>query len=122
MRIQGVGSIGFSSSYRISSVHGNPQSLQAIDKIGQNTKQSNKALVIAQKNDQSEYVKDFGELAPTTRTSFDSFTEILDMQKNAPKNETSQSSSYVDYLNDTIGMMGMNSRLRTELLNMNYAS
>lgn len=122
MRIQGVGNIGFSSSYRISSVHGNPQSLQAIDKIGQNTKQSNKALVIAQKNDQSEYVKDFGELAPTTRTSFDSFTEILDMQKNTSKTETSQSSSYVDYLNDTIGMMGMNSRLRTELLNMNYAS
>ena len=122
MRIQGVGNIGFSSSYRISSVHGNPQSLQAIDKIGQNTKQSNKALVIAQKSDQSEYVKDFGELAPTTRTSFDSFTEILDMQKNTSKTETSQSSSYVDYLNDTIGMMGMNSRLRTELLNMNYAS
>lgn len=122
MKIQGISSVDFTSLYKISSVHGNPQSLQPIDRIGQNAKQSNKALVIAQKENQSDYIKDFGELSPTTRMSFGSFAEVLNMQNNLHNTETTQSSSYEDYLKDTMGVMGMNSRLRTELLNVSYAS
>lgn len=109
---------GFSGfgSYRISSIHGNPYSLDAIQKIGKNNGRSGKPLVIASEEKEDLYVKDYGELDATKSTASGEFAEMLSIQENmlSYKGEGKQA-NYASYLNDTIGMMGLQNRLRDQL-------
>lgn len=109
---------GFSGfgSYRISSIHGNPYSMNAIQKIGQNNGRSGKPLVIASEQKEELYVKDYEELDATRSTASGDFAEMLGIQENmlSHKREGKQS-DYASYLNDTIGMMGLQNRLRDQL-------
>lgn len=109
---------GFSGfgSYRISSIHGNPYSLDAIQKIGKDNGCSGKPLVIASAEKEDLYVKDYGELDATKSTASGEFAEMLSIQENmlSYKGEGKQA-NYASYLNDTIGMMGLQNRLRDQL-------
>lgn len=110
---------GFSGfgNYRISSIHGNPYSLNAIQKVGQNNGRSGKPLVIASEEKKDDlYVKDYGTLDATKSTASGDFAEMLGMQESLlSQKEEVQKSDYASYLNDTIGMMGMQNRLRDHL-------
>lgn len=112
-----------SKSYRISSIHGNPYSTYAIQKIGRNmNNQRGRALVIGQKEPKEDlYVKDFGELSKTKSTATGDFAEMLSMQKKkAADNEKTQEkdNNYASYLKDTIGVMGFRNGLREKLNNV----
>ena len=76
---------GFSSlrDYRISSIHGNPYSMYAIQNIGRKkVNQRGRALVIGQEKPEEElYVKDYGELSKTKNTATGDFAELLSMQE-----------------------------------------
>ncbi len=110
-----AGGAGF-GSYRISSIHGNPYSMGAIQKIGQNNGRSGKPLVIASEEKEASYVRDYGELDATKSTASGDFAEMLGIQESilSPKAEGRQT-DYASYLNDTIGMMGLQNRLRDQL-------
>ncbi|MFG6368309.1 MAG: hypothetical protein K1W16_07745 [Lachnospiraceae bacterium] len=113
----GIAAISGFGNYRISSIHGNPYSLNAIQKIGQNNDRSGKPLVIASEDKKENlYVKDYGALEATRSTASGDFAEMLGIQESmlSQKQEV-QKSDYVSYLNDTIGMMGMQNRLRDRL-------
>lgn len=110
---------GFSGfgSYRISSIHGNPYSMNAIQKIGQDNGRSGKPLVIASEEKKEDlYVKDYGELDAPKSTASGDFAEMLGIQERmlSQKDEGRQT-DYASYLNDTIGMMGLQNRLRDQL-------
>lgn len=112
-----------SKSYRISSIHGNPYSTYAIQKIGRNmNNQRGRALVIGQKEPKEDlYVKDFGELSKTKSTATGDFAEMLSMQKKkaADNGQTQEKdNNYASYLKDTIGVMGFRNDLREKLNNV----
>lgn len=116
-----------SKSYRISSIHGNPYSTYAIQKIGRNmNNQRGRALVIGQKEPKEDlYVKDYGELSKTKSTATGDFAEMLSMQKKkATDNGQTQEkdNNYASYLKDTIGVMGFRNDLREKLNNEGFAS
>ena len=117
---------GFSSlrNYRISSIHGNPYSTYAIQKIGRNMgNQRGRALVIGQEKPKEDlYVKDYGELSKTQSTATGDFADMLQMQEGAvsgdrlsQENADSANSGYASYLKDAIGMMGFQNGLREQL-------
>lgn len=116
---------GFSGfgSYRISSIHGNPYSMNAVQRIGQNNGRSGKPLVIASRKEKEDlYVRDYGELDATRSTAGGDFAEMLGMQESMSSLEdivsqesSGQQTDYASYLNDTIGMMGLQNRLRDQL-------
>ncbi|MBD5451805.1 MAG: hypothetical protein HDR25_04085 [Lachnospiraceae bacterium] len=115
-----------SKSYRISSIHGNPYSTYAIQKIGRNmNNQRGRALVIGQKEPKEDlYVKDYGELSKTTSTATGDFAEMLSMQKKkVADNGQSQEkdNNYASHLKDTIGVMGFQNGLREKLNNEGFA-
>ena len=110
---------GFSGldGYRISSIHGNPYSMSAVQRIGQNSGRSGRPLVLASEEKKEDlYVKDYGELdAPKGAVSND-FAEMLEMQESMFSQEDEGSElNYASYVNDTIGMMGMQNLLRDQL-------
>lgn len=116
-----------SKSYRISSVHGNPYSMYAIQKIGRNlNNQRGRALVIGQKEPEEDlYVKDYGELSKTKSTATGDFAEMLSMQKKKVSDNgqaQEQDESYASYLNDTIGVMGFQNGLRERLNGIGFAA
>ncbi len=118
---------GFSGlrDYRISSIHGNPYSTYAIQKIGRNMdSQRGRALVIGQEKPKEDlYVKDYGALPRTRNTVTGDFAELLSMQESADSDngasqellERSDTSGYAFYLKDTIGLMGFQNGLREKL-------
>lgn len=113
-----IGRIGnFGSDYRISSIHGNPYSMYAVQKITRDTgNQRGRAFVIGQKKPKDDlYVKDFGELDKTKSTATGGFAEILSMQKNKAEDTGKKIQDYASYLNDTIGVMGFMNGLRDKL-------
>lgn len=120
MSIAGIaGSLG-AGAYRISSVHGNPYSMDAIQRIGRDGGKSGRPLVIASKEPQDGlYVKDYGELRATKSTATGGSADMLSIQESmlSRKGEESRSqkASYASYLNDTIGMMGLANRVRDQL-------
>lgn len=107
----------FGSNYRISSIHGNPYSMYAVQKITRDMgNQRGRALVIGQKKPEEElYVKDFGELEQTKSTATGGFADILSMQKKKAEDADVQAEDYASYLNDTIGVMGFQNGLRDKL-------
>lgn len=109
---------------RISSVHGNPYSTYAIQKIGRNMdNQRGRAFVIGQEKPEEElYVKDYGTLPKTGSTATGDFAELLDIQKNAlsDRDADTGTSDYASYLKDTIGMMGFQNGLREKLGNTGF--
>ena len=118
MAISGIGAITGMEQYRISSIHGNPYSMSPIQKIGDSSADNGKALVIATPEKKEDlYVKDYGELKDTRSTAIGDFTEILELQETSMTQslEEEQSTDYAGYLNDTIGMMGFQNRLRDQL-------
>ncbi len=118
---------GFSSlrDYRISSIHGNPYSMYAIQKIGRNIgNQRGRALVIGQEKPEEElYVKDYGELSKTKNTATGDFAELLSMQESrlSDNGQTQEDDGYASYLKDTIGMMGFQNGLRERLNGVGFA-
>ncbi|MDE6622642.1 MAG: hypothetical protein K2K74_19550 [Lachnospiraceae bacterium] len=118
MGISAVAGFSGFGSYRISSIHGNPYSMDAIQKIGQNNGRSGKPLVIASEEKEDLYVKDYGELDTPKSTASGDFAEMLGIQERmlAKTDEGRQTNTnYASYLNDTIGMMGLQNRLRDQL-------
>ena len=115
-----------SKSYRISSIHGNPYSTYAIQKIGRDmNNQRGRALVIGQKEPKEDlYVKDYGELSKTKSTATGDFAEMLSMQKKKAADNgqaQEQDNNYASYLKDTIGVMGFQNGLREKLNNEGFA-
>ena len=118
--ISGFGSLG---TYRISSIHGNPNSMQPIDKIGEQTDKQGKPLVIAQKEQEEQlYIKDYGELKPTTQMESGAFAAVLEMQAGQwnQAEQKNDSNTSMDYYNDMIGMMGFENRIRDQLTGMTF--
>lgn len=118
MAILGIGAITGMEQYRISSIHGNPYSMSPIQKIGDSSADNGKALVIATPEKKEDlYVKDYGELKDTRSTAIGDFAEILELQETSMTQslEEEQSTDYAGYLNDTIGLMGFQNRLRDQL-------
>lgn len=121
---------GFSAlrDYRISSIHGNPYSTYAIQKIGRNMdNRRGRALVIGQEKPEEDlYVKDYGALSKTKSTATGDFAEMLHMQESAASDEglsheNTNTSEYASYLQDTIGMMGFQNGLRERLNGVGFA-
>ena len=112
----GISAIAGFGNYRISSIHGNPYSLNAIQKVGKDNGRSGKPLVIASEEKEELYVKDYGELDAPKSTASGDFAEMLGIQESmlSQKNE-GKHADYASYLNDTIGVMGMQNRLRDQL-------
>lgn len=116
MGISAIAGVSGFGSYRISSIHGNPYSMNAIQKIGQNNGRSGKPLVIASEEKEELYVRDYGELDATKSTAGGSFAEMLGIQESMlSKKDEGRQTDYAAYLNDTIGMMGLQNRLRDQL-------
>ena len=117
MAISPISGFSVMGSYRISSIHGNPYSMDAVQRIGQNNGRSGKPLVIASEEKKEDlYVKDYGELDAPKSTASGDFAEMLGIQEQmlSQKNESKQQ-NYSSYLNDTIGMMGLQNRLIDQL-------
>lgn len=124
MSISGISGFSGLGNYKISSIHGNPYSMNAIQRIGQNNGRS-KPLVIGQEKPKEElYVKDYGELDAPKGTATGDFAEMLNIQEHMlAKKETASSTEkqeYASYLNDTIGRMGFQNRLRDQLNGMGF--
>lgn len=110
------------SQYRISSINGNPGRLDPMRRIGEETNNSNNTLVIAtKKKEDNLYVKDFGELESPKGTVTGDFAEMLSIQQNMnaeeneAENQQTMDKQFTTYLNDTIGMMGYQNRVRDML-------
>lgn len=118
---------GFSSlrDYRISSIHGNPYSTYAIQKISRDMgKQRGRAFVIGQEKPEEDlYVKDYGELSKTKNTATGDFAELLSMQESTvlDNGRSQEEDGYASYLKDTIGMMGFQNGLRERLNGVGFA-
>lgn len=117
MGISAIAGFSGSGSYRISSIHGNPYSMNAIQKIGQNNGRSGKPLVIASEQKKEDlYVRDYGELDAPKSTASGDFAEMLGIQESMLSQKANgRQTDYASYLNDTIGMMGLQNRLRDQL-------
>lgn len=116
MGISAIAGLSGFGGYRISSIHGNPYSMNAVQKIGQNNGRSGKPLVIASEEKEDLYVKDYGELEPTKSTASGGFAEMLGIQEDMlSQKDTGRPTDYASYVNDTIGMMGLQNRLRDQL-------
>lgn len=90
--------------------------MNAVQRIGQNNGRSGKPLVIASEEKEDLYVKDYGELEPTKSTASGGFAEMLGIQEDMlSQKDTGRPTDYASYLNDTIGMMGLQNRLRDQL-------
>ena len=63
--VSGITGISGMNSYRISSIHGNPYTLNPVSEITEQTEQSGRPLVIAADKKDELYVKDYGELKNT---------------------------------------------------------
>lgn len=116
MGISAITGLSGFGGYRISSIHGNPYSMNAIQKVGQNNGRSGKPLVIASNEKEGLYVKDFGKLEATKSTASGGFAEMLGIQESmlSQKSKNKQT-NYASHLNDTIGVMGFQNRLRNKL-------
>ena len=121
MAISAIAGFSGFGSYRISSINGNPYSLNAVQKIGQDNGRSGKPLVIASEKKEDLYVKDYGELEEPRSTASGDFAEMLGIQDSmlSQKGEDRQT-DYASYLNDTIGMMGLQNRLRDQLSGVGF--
>ena len=117
MGISAIAGFSGSGSYRISSIHGNPYSMNAVQKIGQNNGRSGKPLVIASEEKKEDlYVRDYGELDAPKSTASGDFAEMLGIQESMLSQKADgRQTDYASYLNDTIGMMGLQNRLRDQL-------
>lgn len=117
MTISGISAFSGMGQYRISSIHGNPYSMNPIQEIGEQSSGGGRPLVIASSEKKDDlYVKDFGELEKTTSTLVGDFAEILEMGEAMTDDMAEQQTAdYAKYLNDTIGMMGFQNRLRDQL-------
>lgn len=117
MTISGISAFSGMGQYRISSIHGNPYSMNPIQKMGEQSSGGGRPLVIASSEKKDDlYVKDFGELEKTTSTLVGDFAEILEMGEAMTDDMAEQQTAdYAKYLNDTIGMMGFQNRLRDQL-------
>ena len=122
MTISGISAFSGMGQYRITSIHGNPYSMSPIQEIGEQVSGGKKPLVIASAEKKEDlYVKNFGELEKTTSTSIGDFAEILEIEE-AMTDEMAeqQTANYAKYLNDTIGMMGFQNRLRNQLTGVSF--
>lgn len=118
MTISGITAFSGMGQYRISSIHGNPYSMNPVQEIGQQASGSGRPLVIASAEKKDDlYVKDFGELEKTRSTAVGEFAEILELQQDTQADVMAEekTADYSEYLNDTIGMMGFQNRLRDQL-------
>ncbi|MCD8037527.1 MAG: hypothetical protein LUE96_00305 [Lachnospiraceae bacterium] len=120
--ISGLSGLSGLGGYRISSVNGNPYSLQAVSRIEEGAdNRRGRALIIGQKSTEDDlYVKDYGELESTQSTATGDFAELLSMQESAAADDETAAeawgaSKYTSYINDTIGMMGFQNGLREQL-------
>lgn len=73
MMVSGITGISGMNSYRISSIHGNPYTLNPVSEITEQTEQSGRPLVIAADKKDELYVKDYGELKNTGSTATGDF-------------------------------------------------
>ena len=93
--------------------------MNAVQRIDRENKRSGKPLVIASEKPEEElYVKDYGELEAPKKTATGDFAEMLNIQEHMlSKEDTTEKrkTAYSSYLNDTIGMMGFQNRLRDQL-------
>lgn len=116
MGISAVAGLSGFGSYRISSIHGNPYSLNAVQRIEKDNGRSGKPLVIASEEKEDLYVRDYGELEATKSTASGDFAEMLGIQERMLSQKgAGKQTDYTSYLNDTIGMMGLQNRLRDQL-------
>ncbi|MDE7322844.1 MAG: hypothetical protein K2N73_08930 [Lachnospiraceae bacterium] len=116
MSISAVAGLSGFGNYRISSIHGNPYSMNAIQKIGQNSGRSGRPLVIASEEKKDLYIKEYGELDAPKSTASGDFAEMLSIQESmVSQKDDDRQAGYTSYLNDTIGMMGLQNRLRDQL-------
>ena len=118
MTISGITAFSGMGQYRISSIHGNPYSMNPVQEIWQQASGSGRPLVIASAEKKDDlYVKDFGELEKTRSTAVGEFAEILELQQDTQADVMAEekTADYSEYLNDTIGMMGFQNRLRDQL-------
>ena len=85
--------------------------------IEQNSGRSGRPLVIAsEEKNENLYVKDYGELEAPKGSVSNDFAEMLEMQESMlSQKDEGRKSDYASYLNDTIGMMGVQNRLRDQL-------
>lgn len=123
MRITGSMGIQGFESYRVSSVHGNPQGTAPIRPIESKETQGNSALVIASKEQEELYIKDYGELPEVKSTQTGGFAQILETQemlKTDTYTQAPNSQQFTDYLNDTIGVMGYKNHLRDQLMGLSF--
>lgn len=113
-----MGIYGLGDRYRISSIQGNPYSMRPIQRIGGNAPQAGKPLVLASRKPEEElYVKDFGVLDRVKSTASGGFADMLELQQDmlADEADDQEQRSYAGYLNDAIGAMGYQNRLRDQL-------
>ena len=120
MSISGITGFSALSDYRISSIHGNPYSMNAIQRISQDNGRTGRPLIIASEEPQQDiYVKDYAGLGSLKSTSTGGFAEMLSVQENMLTQATEENdikqSAYASYLNDTIGLMGFQNHLRDQL-------
>lgn len=117
--ISGITGISGMGNYRISSIHGNPYTLNPVSRIDDDTTQSGKALVIAASQQKDDlYVKDYGNLESTGSTATGDFAEMLGIQEDmltAQAEQTQSQSMAASYYNDMIGLMGYQNQIREQL-------
>ena len=127
MAISGISAISGLGNYKISSIHGNPSSMNPVQRIGKDSSQAGKSLILARKEPEEEklYVKDFGKLDKIRSTATGSFAELISAQKDrlsSQERNSDTANSYSNYLKDTIGVMGPQNRLREQLLGTGFTS
>lgn len=119
MMVSGITGISGMNSYRISSIHGNPYTLNPVSEITEQTEQSGRPLVIAADKKDELYVKDYGELKNTGSTATGDFAEMLgiwqDMQAGGTQQVQQQQNTSTSYYNDMIGLMGYQNAIRDQL-------
>ena len=119
--ISGITEISGMGNYRISSIHGNPYTLNPVSRIDDDTTQSGKALVIAAPQQKDDlYVKDYGNLESTGSTATGDFAEMLGIQEDmlntqAEQTQSQSQSTAASYYNDMIGLMGYQNQIREQL-------
>ena len=92
--ISGITGISGMGNYRISSIHGNPYTLNPVSRIDDDTTQSGKALVIAAPQQKDDlYVKDYGNLESTGSTATGDFAEMLGIQEDMLTAQAEQTQS-----------------------------
>ena len=96
MMVSGITGISGMNSYRISSIHGNPYTLNPVSEITEQTEQSGRPLVIA---------ADFAEMLGIWQ----------DMQAAGTQQVQQQQNTSTSYYNDMIGLMGYQNAIRDQL-------